>query len=317
MSLVKKIVKGVKKVAKGAFKLVKKYWKPILMAAAIVFTAGIATVGFAGFSTAMGAGGVGGFFSAVGATMQAGVAAITGTLGLSAGVTAETAGGVFAESAIFAGVEAGSGLTLLNGAAAQSLGLATSTKTAVAGDAFLPAAQGAGGSVAGDAVLPAAQGGSEALSTASKAGSIAPESMAPSLAPGVPPGAAPQGGGLAGWLNSTSGRLATGFGSMAAQGYMAGARQEDQQEWENEHKSFGGQDWNGNAAGTDTPFDEYREDNPDPNENTAWAQFQQMRRDRYSGDDNEQRLARNGRGQGGAGLAGVAYNRTKGAPGYA
>jgi hypothetical protein len=53
----KKFIKGEFKTAKH---FVKKYWKAILIAAAIVFTAGIATVGIAGFSSAMAAGG-GGF----------------------------------------------------------------------------------------------------------------------------------------------------------------------------------------------------------------------------------------------------------------
>lgn len=133
MSAIKKVVKGIvnftKKVEKAGHRFVKKYWKQILIAAAIVFTAGIATVGVAGFSSAMAAGGGGfaGFMSAAGSTMVAGTAAIGGSVGIGSGVTASTAGGAFAAAPVMSGVAAGSGLTLGTGAAAQGLGLAAST----------------------------------------------------------------------------------------------------------------------------------------------------------------------------------------------
>jgi hypothetical protein len=133
VSAIKKVVKGIvnftKKVEKAGHKFVKRYWKQILIAAAIVFTAGIATVGVAGFSSAMAAGGGGfaGFMSAAGSTMVAGTAAIGGSVGIGSGVTASTAGGAFAAAPVMSGVAAGSGLTLGTGAAAQGLGLAAST----------------------------------------------------------------------------------------------------------------------------------------------------------------------------------------------
>lgn len=143
--LVKGIGKAVKGIVKGVAHFVKKYWKVIVIAAAIVFTCGIATVGLAGFSSAMAAagGGFGGFMSAVGSTMVAGVASIGGTIGIGQGVTAGTAGGAFANAGIMQGVAAGSGLTLGTGAAAQGLGLAAST--------YAPAATAANAGVAGAA----------------------------------------------------------------------------------------------------------------------------------------------------------------------
>lgn len=143
--VIKGIGHAIKKVVKGVAHFVKKYWKVIVIAAAIVFTCGIATVGLAGFSAASAAagGGFGGFMSAVGSTMVAGVASIGGSIGIGSGVTASTAGGAFAAAPVMAGVSSGAGLTLGTGAAAQGLGLAAST--------YAPAATAANAGVAGAA----------------------------------------------------------------------------------------------------------------------------------------------------------------------
>lgn len=145
--VVKGIGKAVKGIVKGVAHFVKKYWKVIVIAAAIVFTAGIATVGVAGFSSAMAAagGGFGGFMSAVGSTMVAGVASIGGSLGIGQGVTASTAGGAFASAPVMAGVSSGAGLTLGTGAAAQGLGLASSTYAPAAAEVSGAAGGAAGG----------------------------------------------------------------------------------------------------------------------------------------------------------------------------
>jgi hypothetical protein len=94
----------IKKGLQKAWDFVKKYWVQIVMVAAIVFTAGIATVGVAGFSAAMaaGGGGVGGFFTAVGSTMWAGVTATAGTIGIGQGA-AVGAGTNFAAAGIAGG----------------------------------------------------------------------------------------------------------------------------------------------------------------------------------------------------------------------
>ena len=92
------ISKGLKKV----WKFVKDNWVQIALAAAVVFTAGVATVGFGAFAaqgfgasaaaasaTAAGAtGGFTGFMSAVGSTMWAGVTGAAGSMGIGQGAAA-------------------------------------------------------------------------------------------------------------------------------------------------------------------------------------------------------------------------------------
>ena len=67
-----KIVKGVKKGIKKVGKFVKKHWKPIAMAAAVAFTGGLATVGFAGLQGAIATNGI---LGGIGSTMWAGATA--------------------------------------------------------------------------------------------------------------------------------------------------------------------------------------------------------------------------------------------------
>jgi len=88
------IKKGIKK----TWKFVKKNWKIIALVAAVVFTAGVATVGFGAFTAATAAGtaaggagmGFGGFMGAVGQTMWAGVAGTAGSMGIGSGATVPT-----------------------------------------------------------------------------------------------------------------------------------------------------------------------------------------------------------------------------------
>lgn len=246
----KKFIKGEFKAAKH---FVKKYWKAILIAAAIVFTAGIATVGIAGFSSAMAAagGGVGGFMSAAGSTMIAGGAAIGGSVGIGSGVTASTAGGAFAAAPVMSGVAAGSGLTLGTGAAAQGLGMAASTYVPAAANAattigtsgltagatgatsggygaggYLTAANpapglmgsaGAAGSGAGSAML----GGATAATTDVAAGA------AGNAAAGVVPQAAAKQGVLSTIMNSRATGPLLSAGVQGLSGYMQGKQQEE------------------------------------------------------------------------------------------
>jgi hypothetical protein len=209
-------VSAVKKLAKGLGRFVKRYWKQILIAAAIVFTAGVATVGVAGFSSAAAAagGGVGGFLSAAGSTMVAGVASIGGTLGIGSGVTAATAGGAFAGAPALAGLSAGAGLTLGTGAAAQGLGFA-------------------------------AKGGAAAAGTAGKAGGITIGGGASAgIGAGAGTGAAGAASAAGGWLS----KPATGMLLQAGMGlignYMQARR--DEELWEREKpKGFFGVGLNG------------------------------------------------------------------------
>lgn len=139
------LAKGIKKAAKKVGKFLRRYWKVIVIAALIVLTAGIATVGVAGFSSAAAAagGGFAGTMSAVGSTMVAGAAAIGGSVGIGSGVTASTAGGAFAAAPAVQGAMAASGgamgATLGTGAAAQAMGFAPAAAN------YAAAAQSAGG----------------------------------------------------------------------------------------------------------------------------------------------------------------------------
>jgi len=83
----------IKKALKKIWEFVKEYWVEIVMVAAIVFTAGIATVGWAAFAEVMAAEGL---MSAVGSTMWAGVTATAGSMSIGSGASgaAATAGGV-------------------------------------------------------------------------------------------------------------------------------------------------------------------------------------------------------------------------------
>jgi hypothetical protein len=213
-------VSVVKKAVKAVGKFVKRYWKQIVVAAAIVFTCGLATVGTAGFSAAMGsasaagASGVGAFFSAAGSTMVAGVASIGGTLGIGQGVTAATAGGAFASAPVMAGVAGGAGLTLGTGAAAQGLGMASST--------YAPAASmSAGGGVAGGV-------GSGGAAGAAGKGITVGGGVSGGVGTGAAGGAAAAASG--GFLSSPYAGVAIQAGMGLINGYMQ-ARAADE-EWE-------------------------------------------------------------------------------------
>lgn len=101
------ISKGIKKIGDW----VGDNWQKIAMAALVVFSAGIATVGIGAYSSAVGAQG---FWSATGSTMWAGATSVAGTFGVGGGASGSVAAG--------AGME---GATLLTGAGAQSLGVAS------------------------------------------------------------------------------------------------------------------------------------------------------------------------------------------------
>ncbi|NID14960.1 hypothetical protein [Luteibacter yeojuensis] len=222
MSAVKKAVKGVAKFVKKDFKratnFVKKYWKQILIVAAIVFTAGIATVGIAGFSSAMATagGGFAGFMSAAGSTMVAGAAAIGGSVGIGSGVTASTAGGAFASAPVMAGVSSGAGLTLGTGAAAQSLGAAASTYAPAAASGGAAAGGAAGAAGGSFNALTGAGTYTGAGSTAANASYLANAGATGSLA-GTTAGAAGTGGAIGAGTGTTAGAGLTTTTANAAQ----------------------------------------------------------------------------------------------------
>ena len=150
-----KIVKGVKKGLKKVGKFVKKNWKPILGVAAVAFTGGLATVGFAGLKGAIAANGI---LGGIGSTMFAGATSMLGTIGIGSGAAGTAAAA--------AGMQ---GATLMTGAAAQAMGLASSgligpPTAAQAGSASVGAYTGPGSSFMG--------GGGSLLGGSSQAGQM-------------------------------------------------------------------------------------------------------------------------------------------------
>jgi hypothetical protein len=211
------LVKGVVKRAKKGLKFLKRNWRKIVIAAAIVFTAGIATVGFAGFGAAMGtasaagASGFGAFMSAAGSTMMAGVASIGGTLGIGKGAALSGFGGT-------------GYATLGTGAAAQGLGLAGSNAAMTAGNL----ASSAPSALASPAMR-AGQAAASAVGPSGAGGGLAGAANAASAANA----AGTAGGGLAnatgGFLRNNAGTLLqAGMGLVS--GYMQGRAQDE--EWE-------------------------------------------------------------------------------------
>jgi len=120
-----KIVKGVKKVFKTVAKVVKKVWKPLAIAAAVYFTAGLAASAFAPASAAI----------------STSAAASTGVLASGAGAAAAGGGSILAGAG---GIFGATGVASAAGAGA-----------AVAGSGVLTAgALAAGASAAAPAIMP-------------------------------------------------------------------------------------------------------------------------------------------------------------------
>lgn len=197
---------AVKKAVKKVGKWVKKNFKYIVIAAALVFTAGLATVGTAGFASASAAagGGFAGALSAAGSTMVAGVASIGGTLGIGQGANLAAFGG--------------SGYaTLGTGAAAQGLGLAGAQGTMTAARTAQMAAAAPSAALGG--------GPPAALAGAGAAPSAAPSAMAGTSALSGAPAAAPAAGGFLS-------KPATGMLLQAGMGLIGNYMQARQQEEE-------------------------------------------------------------------------------------
>ena len=133
MSFVKKAFKKIKD-------FVKKYWVIIVIAAAVVFTAGVAAIGFSAFA----GGGFTGFMGAMGSTMVAGAQAIVGLVGIGSGATVGTAGSGIG-SGVLAGTKVGFGAAAgLGGGAGIGAGAAGAAATlanaSVAGQAAITGA---------------------------------------------------------------------------------------------------------------------------------------------------------------------------------
>jgi len=136
-----KVVKGIKKVFRSVVKVVKKIWKPLVIAAAVYFTAGAAmsyfgaagaTAGVTGATAAAGAGAAGGTAASAAAAIH-GAAATMGATTMAAGTTL---GGALAGTSVSAVASAAA-------AAGQAIARGAYTRTAMsmaAGKPAIPAA---------------------------------------------------------------------------------------------------------------------------------------------------------------------------------
>lgn len=137
---------AIKKAVKKVGKFVKKHWKKIVIAAAVVFTAGAAAGGMAALKGAFAAKGL---LGGIGATMKAGTAAIGAVLKGGGIVGAKAAaGGSFAVSsgataAAAAAQAAGAGTGI--GIQGTGIGIGGAGAGAGAGTIALPGMAGAGG----------------------------------------------------------------------------------------------------------------------------------------------------------------------------
>lgn len=138
------LVKGIKKVFKKVANFVKKYWKYIVIAVAVYFTAGVALSyfgGTAGFASAMPGFGTGGLFSkaavAMGFKGSAAVASgLSTTSGVWAGATGAAMGSTLTAAEVAAGQAAAAQAAITGpGVTTTGLGAAPSATTVNAGTA--------------------------------------------------------------------------------------------------------------------------------------------------------------------------------------
>lgn len=143
------IAKAVGKVFKSVGSFVKKYWKPILAAVAIYFTAGAALAYFGAAGAAGGAAAVGAEGAAAGAAAEGGAAA------LGAGAADLGGAGVLtAEGAAAAGVGAdAAGAGILGGTAAAEGGSVLAGTAGIGGGSVLGGTAGIGGATVGGDLL--------------------------------------------------------------------------------------------------------------------------------------------------------------------
>lgn len=203
---------AIKKAVKKVGRFVRRNWKSIAIAAAVVFTAGIATVGTAGFTMAGAGKGFGATLGAIGKTMVAGVQAIGGSLGIGQGAS-------------LAGFGGSGYATLGTGAAAQSLGLAGSNAAMTAGRVAQMGATAPG--QAGYGVL---MNSANPAAAATTGGAQIAGGMGGSLGVGVGSGAGGAATGGGGFFSNPSSGLLLQAGMGLVNGYMQGRAQDE--DWE-------------------------------------------------------------------------------------
>lgn len=181
------IIKGIKKVFKKVVKIIKKIAKPLIIAAAIYFTAGVAlsffgpTAAFAASMPGFAGGGLAGMGIGAGATAGTGVfSSAAAAMGMGSGLAAGAAQVAMAEGGIAGLAAASEGLVSTYGAAtaSQASGAAVAgagAATPFVGGTAMPAAVGQAANAASAAVpglvgapVPAAPGGWASMSFSDK-----------------------------------------------------------------------------------------------------------------------------------------------------
>lgn len=197
-----RVVRGARNAVRRVARAVKNNWKPLVGIGLAAFTGGLAIGGISNFTGMLQSGA--GFWTTVGSTMKAGVTGIAGTFGIGSG-----ASGAFAN---FAGMQ---GATLMTGAGAQALGLATQAM----GPAMNPAASAVGTYTGPGSGFMGGGGSLFGGGATANAGQVTP--YAPTgTSPGVnAPSGAPQspGGGL-----GLGGQMAVAAAPALVQGVGAG-----------------------------------------------------------------------------------------------
>ena len=239
---VKKVFKAVKKVVK---KVVKSKWFKIAAVIALtVFTAGVATAGFAAFA---GVSSVGSFFSAVGTTMASGWTAIVGGI---------KAVGAKAASLFGAGGGAGAGTTT---AATGALGGTQAAGGAIIGNAAVGAGELASATALGNAAAGGVlSSGAQATFLATEAAGITGSSLLASgsaLVPMATSGAtqASSGGFLSKLTssilgNNLKGTMSRGGIMMGINGYLRGKEREAEEYYRHNRTIWGGQAFGGDSG---------------------------------------------------------------------
>lgn len=215
---------AIKKAVKGVGKFVKRHWKKIAIAAAVVFTAGAATMGIAGMKAAFAAKGL---MGTLGTVMKTGVGAIGKVVGIGKG-----AAGASTQVASAGAKVASTGLSATKAGA-------TASKLAAGLSKGIGTAKAVGGANAAAAL--AAKGAAQAAVPFAGMAGAATKAITPTLMSTA--GAAAPAAAKAGFWSGLGGQALITGGIGAAQALLAG-----QNEDEDDPKGFYGVDMQGKAS---------------------------------------------------------------------
>lgn len=217
------IVKGIKKVFKKIVKVVKKIAKPLLIAAAVVFTGGLALSAFpamAGFAASLPGFAGGGFLGlGIGATATAGTgmfSALAGAIGLGGGIAAGAIGAGTSLAALPASLQAAGAAALTGGTAASTAAIAAGAP--MAGQITQAALVSGGPALAGTGITAATAAAKMTFTEKLLLGSMGMNAVGALLAPSAKSIARDQAIEAAKFRGSFYGLTASGEGFTAAQG---------------------------------------------------------------------------------------------------